>query len=161
MRKLRLAAGLMVFLVMLHSGSVEAGNEDTYISEEIVGSCVQIGEEDGLCPEILMALIERESSGDPKATNGSCKGLCQISEKWHRDRMKRLGVTDIYDPEGNIRLAADYLMELADQYEDIGLVLMVYHGEKDAEQKAEEGRISEYATFILERAEQLERLHGK
>ena len=114
-----------------------------------------------VCPELLMAMIETESSGNPDATNGTCKGLMQVSEKWHRDRMERLGVKDIYDPYGNILVATDYLMELAEKYEDIGLVLDVYNGNSKAMQNAENGILSEYAAKILYRAEMLERIHGK
>lgn len=130
--------------------------EDTYIKAEYVTICEEVGEEYNICPELLMALIEKESSGRADAQNGSCKGLCQVSEKWHSGRMERLGVTDIYDPEGNIRLAADYLTELGAEYEDIATVLGWYHGEADPENK-----ISTYTTWILERSEELEKAHGK
>ena len=106
-----------------------------------------------------MAIIERESTCDPKATNGSCKGLMQISEKWHVDRMDRLGVKDIYDTVGNIHVGVDYLSELFLEYDDAATVLMVYHGEKDAASKASRGEISDYAKGILERSQELERLH--
>lgn len=135
--------------------------QETYIDSSYVELCEEIGEEYAICPELLEALIERESRGDANAQNGSCKGLCQISEKWHRDRMERLGIDDIYDPEGNIRLAADYLVELDAKYEDIGLVLMVYNGSSDAKSRAEAGNLTEYAEWILERSETLERAHGK
>ena len=135
--------------------------EDTYIQAEYVEYCVEIGEEYNICPELLMALIEKESSGKADAQNGSCKGLCQVSEKWHSGRMERLGVTDIYDPEGNIRLAADYLTELGAEYEDIGLTLMIYHGESNAESRAESGLLSDYADWILTRSAEIERSRGK
>ncbi len=130
--------------------------EETYLSAEIVEICEEVGEEYAICPELLMALIERESSGHADAQNGSCKGLCQISERWHSDRMERLGVTDIYDPESNIRLCADYLCELGAEYQDIAIVLGRFHGESNAEIK-----ISNYTTGILERSEELEKAHGK
>lgn len=103
-----------------------------------------------------MAIIERESSGKPDAENGSCKGLCQISEKWHTYRMEELGITDIFDPESNIRLCADYLMELGAEYGDVAVALGVFHGESNAEIK-----ISSYTVGILERSEELERAHNK
>ena len=134
---------------------------DTYIAEEYQSYCEEIGEMYCVCPELLMAMIETESSGNPDATNGTCKGLMQVSEKWHSDRMKRLGVKDIKDPYGNILVATDYLMELADKYEDIGLVLDVYNGNLKAMQNAENGVLSDYASKILCRAEMLERIHGK
>lgn len=135
--------------------------EETFIQADYIELCEEIGTEYDICPELLMALIEKESSGHADAQNGSCKGLCQISEKWHRDRMERLGIDDIYDPEGNIRLAADYLTEMGAEYQDIGLVLMKFHGESDAESKAECGELSNYAEWILTRSEELERAHQK
>ena len=38
-------------------------------------------------------------------------GLMQIQPKWHEDRMRRLGVTDLLDPEQNVRVGADLLSE--------------------------------------------------
>lgn len=130
--------------------------EETYLSAEIVDICTEVGEDYGICPELLMALIERESSGHADAQNGSCKGLCQISEKWHQDRMERLGIDDIYDPESNIRLCADFLTEMGAEYQDIAIVLGRFHGESKAEIK-----VSNYTTWILERSETLEKAHGK
>ena len=130
----------------------------SYIPLEAQEACVKYGEEYGICPELLMAMIEMESSGRPDAENGGCKGLMQISDRWHTDRMKRLGVTDIYDVEGNIHVGADYLSELFARYEDVGIVLMVYHGEKNAAQKEE---LSDYADWILTRSAELERMNGK
>ena len=134
---------------------------ETYLSAEIVDICTEVGEDYGICPELLMALIEKESSGHADAQNGSCKGLCQVSEKWHKDRMERLGVDNIFDPEGNIRLCADFLDELHGEYEDIGLVLMVYSGKSDAVEIAERGELTYYAEWILTRSEELERCHQK
>lgn len=135
--------------------------EETYIKTEYVTYCEEIGTEYGICPELLMALIERESSGHADAQNGSCKGLCQVSEKWHKDRMERLGVTDIFDPEGNIRLCADYISEIGAEYEDIGLCLMIYNGSSNAVSMAERGELTEYADWILTRSEEIERSRGK
>ena len=44
-----------------------AKDSGTYLSEEIQESCVKYGEEYGICPELLVAIIERESSGRPDA----------------------------------------------------------------------------------------------
>lgn len=130
----------------------------SFISEEAQESCVKYGDEYGICPELLMAMIERESSGRPDAESGGCKGLMQISDRWHKDRMDRLEVTDIYDVDGNIHVGADYLAELFEEYEDVGSVLMVYHGEKNA---ADKEKLSSYADWILTRSAELERMNGK
>lgn len=130
----------------------------SFISEEAQETCVKYGEEYGICPELLMAMIEKESSGRPDVESGGCKGLMQISDRWHKDRMERLGVTDIYDQDGNIHVGADYLAELFEKYCDVGTVLMVYHGEKNAATKTE---LSDYADWILTRSAELERMNGK
>lgn len=103
-----------------------------------------------------MAIIEHESSGQAGATNGGCKGLMQI--KYHTERMNRLGVTDIYDPYGNILVGCDYLAELFAEYEDISIVLMKYNGTSGAVEKGYENR-TKYADEIIKRTMELERLH--
>lgn len=140
---------------------LNAQNADTFISEEYQTYCEEIGNQYGICPELLEAIMESESSGNATAENGSCKGLMQINMKYHKERMKKLGVTDIYDGRENILLAADYLVELFEEYGDIGTVLMVYNGSSDAIERGAQGDYTEYATKIMKRSEQLERLHGK
>lgn len=75
--------------------------------------------------------------------------------------MKKLGVTDLFDPYQNMRVCGDYILELCEQYEDISLVLMMYHGESDAQWKYDNGKMSEYASGILEMSYELETLRGK
>lgn len=153
---------LVTFGAMFYATPIVAeDNADTYLSEDIQMACVEIGEQYNICPELLEALIERESSGNQYAENGSCKGLCQISKKWHTDRMERLHIDDIYDVWGNITLCADYLTELADKYEDVAVCLAIYHGESNAVSKIEAGHLSGYVRGILERSAELEQIHGK
>ncbi len=153
---------IKVFLPIIMWSFVEftstAQSAGSYIPLEAQEACVKYGEEYGICSELLMAIIERESSGRPDAESGGCKGLMQISDRWHKDRMERLEVTDIYDVDGNIHVGADYLAELFGKYEDVGTVLMVYHGEKNAATKTE---LSSYADWILTRSAELERMNGK
>lgn len=113
-----------------------------------------------ICPELLQAMVFYESSNKMSAKNGSCVGYMQVSEKWHADRAKQLGAS-IRDGYGNILVGTDYMYELCEKYEDVALALMVYHGESDAEEKAERGEISRYAEKILDLSYKLEELHGK
>lgn len=124
--------------------------EDTYIKAEYQEICEEVGEEYCICPELLMAIIERESSGRPEARNGACVGLMQVNENYHGDG------ADLTDPATNIEVGAAYLMELVAEYEDIGVVLGKFHGESKAEIQ-----ISNYTVGILERSEELERAHKK
>jgi len=137
-----------------------------YISElELIEITEEYGNMYGICPEILQAMAERESTLYIMATNGDCKGLMQVSERWHADRMERLGVTDIYDVRGNILVAADYLAELRDTTDygyDIIYVLMRYNMATDtANRLYKEGAYTDYALEIIEESKRLERLHGK
>lgn len=113
-------------------------------------------EQKNICPELIQALIETESSWEPDARNGSCVGLMQISENWHQDRKERLGVKDLTDPYDNILVGIDYLQELFRRYEDPAMVLMIYNGDSRAWRYWETGEMSEYAAKILERAAELE-----
>jgi soluble lytic murein transglycosylase-like protein len=130
------------------------------LSEEVQGYCEEIGEMYGICPELLMAIIEAESSGNQYAENGSCKGLMQVSVRWHSGRMEKLGVTDIYDEYGNILVATDYISELREDYEEVSYVLDVYNGNSKATYNYENGILSVYAKSVLERSAELERLRG-
>lgn len=128
---------------------------EVVLPEDIRWYCEQAQEESGVCAEFLEAVAWRESRYNPKAENDGCLGIMQISTKWHRDRMKRLGVNDIYDAEDNIRVGADYLAELFEKYDgDTYKVLMTYNGDTS------EG-VSNYAIEICEVAAALERVHGK
>lgn len=149
-------AGLIILSVLVDR-KVEAAERRADLENYIEQVC----EPYNICPELVEAMIERESTWNPKAQNGDCMGLMQISGRWHKERMERLGVTDLLDPYDNILVGVDYLAELFGKSEDAGFVLMVYHGEKTAIERASSGEISDYADWILERSAELERAHGK
>lgn len=153
---------VLLFLILMCL-SASASDNDTYLSEEIQQTCIKYGEEYGICPELLMAMIEKESLGRPEVVSKvGCVGLMQIYPKYHQERMEKLGVTDLTDIDGNIHVGADYLSELFEEHGEIYMVLMSYNmGEGKANKLYEQGKISKYALSISERAEELERLHGK
>lgn len=138
-----------------------AETRETWISNDAYAYCEEIGEQYNICPELLMAVIEKESSGQATATNGNCVGLMQVSARWHGDRMMKLGATDLYCERDNILVAADYLSELFTKYKEPSLVLDIYNGNSNAMRNYDCGVISDYARDILDRAAELERLHGK
>ncbi len=153
--------GVIAVICLMVQLRPKAGSADTFISPECVAYCEEIGMQYGICPELLEAIMESESSGNPKARNGNCKGLMQINENYHKKRMKKLGVTDIYNARSNIMLAADYLSELFQEHGDLGTVLMIYNGSKNAKKRGEAADYTQYAQTIMKRSEQLERLHQK
>jgi len=134
--------------------------ETKYISQsELEDITAIVGLQYDLNPCLLQALVERESSGNIYAVNynETCFGLCQIYEKFHKERMDRLNVTDLYDAYSNILVAADYISELMEENDDdIYLVLMKYNMKhQTAEKLYEQGIKSEYAQEIVDRANQL------
>lgn len=130
-----------------------------------IGYVEQICEEYGCCPELIEALITTESNWDANAT-GSCgdAGLMQVIPKYHKDRIKKLGVTNIYDPYSNILVGVDFVMELADEYKDLPVVLTAYNTgrySKATKRAIESGEGNKYAKKIMELAEEMERANGK
>ena len=161
--KIKLAIAFLCCVTLLTFMCVGAKAEtmETWISYDAYSYCYEIGNQYNICPELLMAVIEKESSGMSNATNGGCVGLMQVSARWHKDRMLRLGATDLYCERDNILVAADYLSELFQKYKEPSLVLDIYNGNSKAMWNYENGVISDYAGYILDRASELERLHGK
>lgn len=160
MKKKIVALALIASLLLLPK-IMSAYEADTYLSKEIQGYCVEIGEMYCVQPEILMAQIEAESSGDVNARNGDCIGLMQISMKWHKVRAEHLKAYDMWNPYNNILIGCDYLAELLEEHGDIAYCLDIFNGNIQAKYNYENGIMSEYATKVLERSAELERLHGK
>lgn len=142
--------------------SMRVDAEDTWIAKEYQKYCETIGQQYNICPELLMAMIEQESSGEAKVINeAGDTGLLQVNAKWHRDSMEKLGVTDLTDAYSNILVATDYLAQLfEEEVDDLYLVLMKYNMKHDrAEELYNNGIYSEYATKISQRTWELEVLH--
>ena len=141
--------------------SLDIVTDDAFVPLEVRIACDIWGEQYGICPELLEAIAYHESRFDPYAENGTCVGIMQVNTAAHKDRMKRLEVTDLNDINCNVMVAADYLAELFADNEDVGVVLGMYHGERGAKRRAENGNLSSYVRRILNTSEELERAHGK
>lgn len=147
--------------ITVHAGKVEA--EKITVPQKVQDACEKYGEQYGICPELLEAICWKESRFNNKVVDSTlkCIGLMQVNAPIHRKRMQRLGIYDLFDIDNNVHVGADILSELFKYNEDVGLVLMLYHGERNAYYKAKRGKISKYAKEILEISEELERAHGK
>jgi soluble lytic murein transglycosylase-like protein len=65
---------------------------------------------DGLEPELLIAIMQKESSLSPKVQSRyGAQGLMQVVRRWHRDKLRPS--ESLLDPEVNIRVGADILEE--------------------------------------------------
>lgn len=137
---------------------------NTLVPDEYIPYILNIGQQYNISPELILAIIESESAGDPDAVSSSgCVGLMQIKPKFAVERMERLGVTDLYDPYSNILVGVDIISEFAKKYYDVPVVLMAYNeGEySGAVEQATRGEYSAYATKIMSRTEELEEQAGK
>ena len=138
---------------------------DDGIPSEVKEYAEKYGAEYCICPELIEALAYQESRFIPDvvSADGSCVGICQINQKCHRARMKRLGVTDLTDAEQNIHVACDYLAEILTEHEDIAETLYIFNGNQTGLKRYQEtGEVkSAYVKEILERSMDYERLHGK
>lgn len=113
--------------------------------------------------ELVMAVIDKESGFDPKCVSdeGRSVGLMQIQEKWHHGIMDKLGCRDLYDPVQNVRVGVELLKRHFKAYQDAAATLMAYNGgQAYAERMITEGKISDYAESVLEKAAEYERENG-
>ena len=155
---LLILATLLVWSAVLDIKASEIDDWENYIEE--------VCEERNICPELVQAIIEKESAWKPNARNGDCIGLMQINPEYQKERMERFGITkaDLADPYDNILVGVDYLAELFEKYEDVYAVLMFYnagYSENYGLGAYEDGRYSDYAVEVADRSAELERLQGK
>lgn len=107
-------------------------------------------------PALVKSVIYFESTFNPDCKTGSCLGLMQVSTRWHKERMQRLGVTNLYDPYGNILVGVDYLSELQTKNKNISLTLMMYNmSHNKARELSRKGIQSKYAKSVLKRAAEI------
>lgn len=134
---------MIIPFLLLVSLPVKAGSNDTWIPQSQIDLCESLGAEYGICPELLEAIIERESSGKMEATNGSCYGICQINGAvWGYE----------YDTEEKqIRKACEMLIG----YEcEVDEALARYQGQRNPKYEG-------YVEKVLTRSHELEVIHGK
>lgn len=162
----RMTATMMAVLVAFDASAVTARASDVGQAVEVPAEVREISEELGnqyhICPELIQAVCFKESSFRPDAVSDDCIGIMQVSERWHKDRMERLGVTELTDIRGNMTVGVDYLAELFNEYEDAGAALMKYNGDSRLSKLiAGTGDLSEYADEVLALSAELERRNGK
>lgn len=129
---------------------------DHKLQDHIFALC----EEKCIDPAIIIAMIDKESKFDIDiiGDKGKSYGLMQIQPRWHKERMEELGVTDLLDPYQNVTVGIDILAELLESGESLEWALMAYNGGHSYANRLEsEGRLSTYASTVIENASELER----
>ena len=107
---------------------------------------------------LVVSIIEAESDGDANKVNSiGCKGLMQVYEKYHKDKMKAHGVTDILDPYSNILIGCQILNNYYREWNgNLPGALMRYNGSKNVAEKVESGNYTPYVYEVINRMNELE-----
>lgn len=158
MRRMTIAVIIAVLLFVGFAMIAKAGSDHQGDWQEYIE---QLCEDKDISPELVEALIEHESTWNPEAVNGNCIGLMQVDKSIYKDLIGSRNLTDPYD---NIQIGVEVLEELIHKYGEVAPALMFYnagYSESYGIVAYNAGTISNYAEWILNRAEELERLHGK
>lgn len=115
---------------------------------------------------LVIAMIEHESGYvfDKTGDGGNSKGYMQIYEKWHSDRMEKLGCNDLMNPYQNIRVGIDFLSYLLEKYGTVQDALAAYnYGEKGAREHLWNNGVYVYSynREIMQRMKEIEEVVGK
>lgn len=125
--------------------------EDIPLDAETQRLLYQACDEVGIQYELALAVIHQETGfrnivGD----DGASAGYMQVQQRWHKDRMERVGVTDLTDPYSNFLVGCDYLAELIEKERGLEWALHAYNGGPSyANKMAKAGKISQYAKDVL------------
>lgn len=115
---------------------------DEELQEALYEACLEFG----TYYEVMLSLIDRETDfqnliGD----DGESFGYCQIQPRWWSGLMEEIGVTDLMDPEQNLRCGCAVLASLVSDYGDLEEALTAYNTGSPGK--------SEYAASVLADAE--------
>jgi len=85
----------------------------TFGSPELANNIDKVATEYKVERELILSVVWGESRCKPEAHGTSDdRGLMQVIPKWHGPRMKRLGISDLFDPLQNLRTGTDFLSAL-------------------------------------------------
>jgi soluble lytic murein transglycosylase-like protein len=164
-----LASVISLSLVFLQPATYQSESYlNQSISEEVPEDLIEyfdcVAASYNICPEFLEAIAFYESGYNANAKNGNHYGLMQINVRVHAKRIKEFGWTkkDMFEPYKNLTIAADYLSDLYEKYEDTAMVVLLYTGNKKAlHDYLRNGSLPDQAQKILDKSYELERIHGK
>ena len=142
-KKLIFSAVVVAALSLICVNAVTVGQSAAV--QDYTELCETISADYYICPELVEAIIE----SSPAVEN--TVGPMHLIESDQKDRMSKLNVTDLSDPEGNIRVGCDYLLELFEEYGDDYQVLTLFTGTSNID----------YINSILDRSYELEKAHHK
>lgn len=109
--------------------STEMQFYDIPLDRDLQKHIIEVCDANDINPKLVFALIERESNYDPNAIGdeGTSFGLMQVREMFHKERMERLGCTDLLDPYQNVIVGIDILKEKLNMYDSTYEALTAYN----------------------------------
>lgn len=129
---------------------------DIPLSDDLQIYITRLCDEYNIDPELIYAMIERESTYNPNAMgdNGRSYGLMQIQLRYVRERMDKLGCADLLDPYDNVTVGIDLIAEYISKGYGLEWALMAYNGgEGYAYSMRANGYVSNYARSVIANAE--------
>ena len=125
--------------------------EDIPLDAETQILLEQACDETGILFELALSVIWQETNfQNVVGDGGDSIGYMQVQPRWHRDRMERLGVSDLADPYGNFLVGCDYLAEMIDKDRGLEWALHAYNGGPTyANNMAKAEKVSQYARDVL------------
>lgn len=123
--------------VLLAAGSLRASAPAEPVAGVVVSSTtgvrelvLQVSREHGLDPKLVDAVVRVESAYDPRAVSRrGAMGLMQLMP----DTVSRLGISDPFDPEENVRGGVREFARLVDRYRgNLQLALAAYNAGEGA-----------------------------
>ncbi len=125
--------------------------EDIPLDAETQMLLEQACDETGILFELALSVIWQETNfQNVVGDGGDSIGYMQVQPRWHRDRMERLGVSDLADPYGNFLVGCDYLAEMIGKGRGLEWALHAYNGGPTyANNMAKAEKVSQYARDVL------------
>lgn len=126
------------------------------ITYDLVGIAQGAGQQLGLDPLLIMAIIAVESRYNPIAESvAGAKGLMQIIPKYHGDKLGEYGGEKaVFDPATNILVGSRILKEYIGVTGNLGMALQMYAGALNDEQDV-------YTSRVLGEKQRLQQVVGR
>lgn len=123
------------------------GGSESNIRKYVELAWKEASQREGLPPELLIAVMQKESSLQPKVqSNYGAQGLMQVVRRWHHDKLQPS--ESLFDPAVNIRVGADVLEEYLEKA----------NGSLAKALKQYSGNAQGYATKVLNESYKLARV---
>ena len=108
-------------------------NTSQALASRIVNAAYAAGARHQLSPALVLAIISRESTFNPRATSGyGAQGLMQVVPRFHLDKLQEARAltaqASLFHPETNIDVGSRILVEYIDEESSLQRALVKYSG---------------------------------